>query len=135
MRDPNRIPKILEALKNYWQASPDLRLGQIVINMAQKPPAPKHSVTTFYMEDNELLERLIASTKPKVYLRDLPMDKIVLGLRVAVDHNPSATGHIFRQELEIVDGRKDIVSYIEWSSGLITSFRNRDLFDDIVVVE
>lgn len=34
MRDPNRIPRILEALKRVWLGSPDQRLGQLLSNLA-----------------------------------------------------------------------------------------------------
>lgn len=34
MRDPSRIPIILRELGEYWEAHPDLRLGQLVHNMA-----------------------------------------------------------------------------------------------------
>jgi hypothetical protein len=32
MRDPNRIPRIIALLTEYWQRAPDLRLGQIIMN-------------------------------------------------------------------------------------------------------
>lgn len=38
MRDPARIPRILEALRVEWEKAPDLRLGQLLIN-AMDPPA------------------------------------------------------------------------------------------------
>ena len=50
MRDPERIERILSILRAYWQANPDLRLGQIVVNMSKPDP--------FYLEDEILEERL-----------------------------------------------------------------------------
>lgn len=50
MRDPNRIPQVLDAVRKYWERHPDLRLGQIVTNMAGGDP--------FYFEDDKLLEEL-----------------------------------------------------------------------------
>lgn len=38
MRDPNRIPEILETVKTLWEANPDLRLGQLIINAAGDEP-------------------------------------------------------------------------------------------------
>lgn len=32
MRDPERIDAVIEALRTYWRAHPDERLGQIVMN-------------------------------------------------------------------------------------------------------
>lgn len=33
MRDPARIPRIMEKLQQAWETSPDLRLGQLLINI------------------------------------------------------------------------------------------------------
>jgi uncharacterized protein YihD (DUF1040 family) len=50
MRDPNRIPVILEAIRTYWEKYPDLRLGQLIDN------ASYHSIADlFYVEDDVLL--------------------------------------------------------------------------------
>lgn len=34
MRDPNRIPAVLKELERVWQLYPDMRLGQLVSNIA-----------------------------------------------------------------------------------------------------
>lgn len=47
MRNPRRIPRIMAKLLAYWEANPDLRLGQIVSNAA-----PGQDV--FYIEDDVL---------------------------------------------------------------------------------
>jgi len=52
MRNPSRIPKLLEAIKKYWEQYPDLRLGQIVVNMTEPGKDP------FYLEDDELYARI-----------------------------------------------------------------------------
>lgn len=36
MRDPNRIPTILELLRQAWESNPDQRLGQLVINACRE---------------------------------------------------------------------------------------------------
>jgi hypothetical protein len=56
-RDPQRIPKILEALKEYWTKYPDLRLGQIVVNLTRSDTSPSGH-DPFYVEDEELLAKL-----------------------------------------------------------------------------
>ena len=33
MRDPNRIQPILDDLGNVWRAHPDMRLGQLLVNL------------------------------------------------------------------------------------------------------
>jgi len=48
VRDPNRVPELLEALRSYWTAHPDLRLGQILGN---------YNITC-NTEDSVLLEAL-----------------------------------------------------------------------------
>ena len=41
MRDPNRIPKVLDLLEKAWQEVPDWRLGQLISNIAR-------ATSTFY---------------------------------------------------------------------------------------
>ena len=53
MRDPNRIPEILNEIEKIWKEYPDLRLGQLISNMSDRSPWP-----LFYIEDDELIERL-----------------------------------------------------------------------------
>lgn len=60
MRDPNRIETILEALQLTWQQEPDLRLGQLLINIT-KPQSPCPEL--FYLEDDELLQYLNQKNK------------------------------------------------------------------------
>lgn len=49
MRDPARIDRILEAIRLKWKASPDLRLGQLLINAA-----PRFEDAGYHVEDGEL---------------------------------------------------------------------------------
>jgi hypothetical protein len=51
MRDPKRIPKILDELKGIWSMVPDLRLGQLILNVLQDP-------ILYYLEDEEVIKRL-----------------------------------------------------------------------------
>ena len=53
MRDPNRIDEVLETLSAYWKKHPDLRLGQIIVNVTGKSDP-------FYVEDETLLTKLQA---------------------------------------------------------------------------
>jgi uncharacterized protein YihD (DUF1040 family) len=57
MRDPERIEVMLNALREAWCASPDLRLGQLIVN-AVRPSEPCPQV--FYIEDDVMLDRLRA---------------------------------------------------------------------------
>jgi hypothetical protein len=34
MRDPGRIPAVLQAIERIWQQYPDWRLGQLICNLA-----------------------------------------------------------------------------------------------------
>lgn len=49
MRDSNRIPIILNELKRIWEAYPDLRLGQLILNFGPRDPA------LYYIEDEDLI--------------------------------------------------------------------------------
>lgn len=50
MRDPNRIDPMVDFLRAYWKANPDLRLGQIIGNAFHGDP--------YHVEDEELIERM-----------------------------------------------------------------------------
>jgi len=51
MRDPARIPRMLEKLRIIWEDSPDLRLGQLIEN-ARLSSSTKGD--TFNIEDDGL---------------------------------------------------------------------------------
>ena len=60
MRDPKRIPKVVEVLQKLWEKHPDQRLGQLIVNAASMivgrepmPPTP-----LFHIEDDALLDGL-----------------------------------------------------------------------------
>ena len=51
MRDPNRITTACNKLAAIWSEYPDLRLGQLILNVIDGTPL-------YYIEDNDLLNRL-----------------------------------------------------------------------------
>jgi len=53
MRDPARIPVILERLRRVWETHPDLRLGQLLSAAADHARGPD----IFYVEDAVLLRQ------------------------------------------------------------------------------
>lgn len=55
MRDPARIDQILDLLREVWKQSPDLQLGQLIVN-AVRPLEPCPEV--FSIEDTVLARRL-----------------------------------------------------------------------------
>jgi len=60
MRDPKRIPEILNELKGIWSSFPDLRLGQLIINAAGMWDMNTMDAERklYYMEDEELIKFL-----------------------------------------------------------------------------
>lgn len=60
MRDPKRIPIILEKIRELWEQHPDLRLLQLLLNVF-----PGSNPTVYYTEDEKLIEYL-----SEVYERD-----------------------------------------------------------------
>ena len=56
MRDPNRIDKVLDEIKEIWKKYPDLRLGQLLCNVLQDP-------ALYYVEDNDLVKYVKAYYK------------------------------------------------------------------------
>ena len=51
MRDITRIDKILSGIKEVWTTVPDLRLGQLLLNVLQDP-------ALYYVEDEQLVSYL-----------------------------------------------------------------------------
>lgn len=63
MRDPARIEPLLKTLAEAWRLDPDLRLGQLLVDLA-RPATP--CIELFALEDRELgrrLERWIADRR------------------------------------------------------------------------
>jgi hypothetical protein len=63
MRDPARIPKVLDAIRQIWEKHPDIRLGQLIVNAVFEEgddPSPR----LFYMEDDQLVEQVKQLSKP-----------------------------------------------------------------------
>jgi len=58
MRDPNRIEIVLDQIKYIWKEVPDLRLGQLILNVLQDP-------ALYYVEDDQLVDYL-----KKFYIRE-----------------------------------------------------------------
>lgn len=54
MRDPNRIPRVLELLEKAWKEVPDWRLGQLIENIARDMGWDD----AYYMEDDDLEKEL-----------------------------------------------------------------------------
>jgi len=62
MRDPNRIPEMIQILEEFWKANPDYRLGQL-ITVATRPTTPHPG--TYAIEDDEMLDGLKSIGKPR----------------------------------------------------------------------
>lgn len=59
MRDPDRIPRIIERLKKIWEGVPDQRLCQLISNLAAMEGKDGD---LFYVED-DIIERGMDSWK------------------------------------------------------------------------
>jgi uncharacterized protein YihD (DUF1040 family) len=51
MRDPERISEILNELKSIWNSFPDLRLGQMLLNVF-------NDQELYYVEDKDLIKHI-----------------------------------------------------------------------------
>jgi hypothetical protein len=61
-RDPTRIDRMVELLREAWRRFPDQRLTQLVINAADT----KHNCgPVFYLEDTEMEKKLEALIKSR----------------------------------------------------------------------
>lgn len=55
MRDINRIKPTLKKIEDLWFSNPDLRFGQLVINIFR---TDQQNPKIFYIEDDVFLEKL-----------------------------------------------------------------------------
>lgn len=55
MRNPERIPKIMKELEEFWKQNPNWRLGQLVSNLSYELIGDNDP---FFIEDEKLLELL-----------------------------------------------------------------------------
>lgn len=55
MRDPNRIDGYMEKLKKIWKDSPDLRFGQLLMNLLGEVQSELKK-DLFYVEDKEFFD-------------------------------------------------------------------------------
>jgi uncharacterized protein YihD (DUF1040 family) len=56
MRDPKRIKEASDLLKALWSAYPDLRLGQLVHNLGDRPYG--QGADLFNVEDDVMVDRM-----------------------------------------------------------------------------
>lgn len=57
MRDPKRIAKVLERIREVWERNPDLRLAQIIVNAAKSADYEDMSQSRlFNIEDEQILD-------------------------------------------------------------------------------
>ena len=61
MRDPARIDRMIEKLREIWHANPDMRLGQMLVNVIRPgEPCPR----VFYAEDTDTEAKLAKYPEP-----------------------------------------------------------------------
>ena len=58
MRDKNRIPYIVRQVEETWKRVPDLRLGQLLLNIV------RDEKRLYYIEDDDLAKELDAFRWP-----------------------------------------------------------------------
>lgn len=64
MRDPKRIYKFCNNLAQLWSEVPDWRFGQLITNIARSYMS-ETGRDIFYVEDNELMDRMTLWFKEK----------------------------------------------------------------------
>ena len=58
MRNPERIDKILEKIREVWHRNPDLRLGQLVSVVTTLDHVWPEGSDIFFIEDDVFLKKL-----------------------------------------------------------------------------
>ena len=59
MRDPERIDRICDLIKEQWKKMPDQRLGQLLLNFVFGEIDPRYTGHIWNMEDNDVEKCLI----------------------------------------------------------------------------
>lgn len=76
MRDAGRIPIVLAAIEREWKRDPDIRLGQLLMNLIRREqlaPREDEGMLLFGIEDGELLRLLGPQTATEQrYVEDEP---------------------------------------------------------------
>ena len=63
MRNPERIPKIIKELEEFWKQNSDWRLGQVISNLNYEIMGNNDP---FFIEDEKLLELLKTRKKKEI---------------------------------------------------------------------
>lgn len=71
-RDPNRIDQLIQLLREYWHRCPDLRLGQIVCNLAEIPRDGQTKCDPYFVRDEVLSQRLARELVELDRVTDVP---------------------------------------------------------------
>ena len=74
MRDPKRIPEVLNQLKSLWSTFPDLRLGQLIVNVMRSEPdvsAMDAERKLYYMEDEALIKAIRKYSSEVKYIENI----------------------------------------------------------------
>ena len=70
-RDPQRIDRMVELLREIWKLEPDWRLNQLIINSIERPDAAD---SVYYVEDDRM-EKNLASMLRVLKVRKESQDK------------------------------------------------------------
>jgi len=115
MRDPKRIPSILNAVREAWERQPDLRLGQLLVIAAQ-PTEP--CLELFNIEDQQLVEGLLhyqaKVTGPKTESQEVEVslgaesDLVLLARLRSVVH---AAGGSMSEQSWSIGGSQEVIAY------------------------
>ncbi len=86
MRNPLRICKVVDRLEEVWAQYPDLRLGQLILNL-------QRDYNIYNMEDEELIEKIekFYLTKPETVVTS-PMDKKITIARLSGENQNFPAG-------------------------------------------
>lgn len=58
MRDPERIPKVMARLMALWLKNPDMRLGQLIVNVMRQTQGTTSAAVTYNIEDDQWVRML-----------------------------------------------------------------------------
>lgn len=87
MRDPDRIDTVLNKLRTFWKANPDLRLGQIISNATQTAWSDVLDLSRSEDDWSDTLRRAIFNVEDDALLRSIPVPCAACGRNAEGEHS------------------------------------------------
>ncbi len=123
MRDPRRIERMIQQLEFAWSAFPDMRLGQLLLNITRA----ENTSSLWNLEDDQIEQQLDSFTKSKVAPQELRYVKRHWNENRGDRHNDFGHSWWYFE----IDPTCNVIRQIEeYENGTILGYNSRKSHDD-----